>query len=96
MLHHVAVKMGDENMVALEIISNGETDDYFPMHFFGAGGATPASEGSFSNGTWTFTSATERGMFTFSNDGKILSGTWEKLSENKKWEPWLQVVLTKQ
>ncbi len=96
LIHRIAVTMGTEQVVGLEVISYDEDLRHFSMHHFDATGRLQVSAGSFHDNTWTFTSASERGVFTFSSNGQVLSGTWEKLSDNSKWEPWLAVRLEKQ
>jgi hypothetical protein len=96
LLHHVDVTMGGDAVKAIEIISYDEATGKYPMHHFDGSGKLQVSEGRFNGNGWTFSSFTERGSFTFSEDGNVLSGTWEKLSEKKVWEPWLHVQLKKQ
>lgn len=96
LLHHIDVQMGGDAVKAIEIISYDETTGKYPMHHYDSNGRLQVSEGRFNGNGWTFTAFTERGSFTFSENGSVLSGTWEKLSAQKVWEPWLYVQLTKQ
>jgi hypothetical protein len=39
---------------------------------------------------------TTRFTGTFSDDGSVITGHWELLTDNGNWHPWMDITLTKQ
>ncbi|MBO9151662.1 DUF1579 family protein [Chitinophaga sp. GCM10012297] len=97
MEHRVDVKMDGERMQALEMIGYDAGKQLFFLQFWNNTGQMSSMHGKMENGSWTFFSDTERGTFTFSEDGKQLTGTWETSRDGgKTWQPWMDMVLTKE
>ncbi|RPD42089.1 DUF1579 family protein [Chitinophaga barathri] len=96
MEHWVDVKMGKEHMQALEMISYDPEKKQFFLQYWNNTGSMSAMHGTVEGNSWTFFSETERGTFTFSADGRQITGTWEQSEDGgKTWKPWMDMVLTK-
>jgi hypothetical protein len=44
---------------------------------------------------WAMRSTTDRFTGTFSDDGNTIDGRWEQLDDQDRWQPWMQVTLTR-
>ena len=44
---------------------------------------------------WRMRSARDRFTGSFSEDGNTITGRWERLDEEEKWQPWMEITLTK-
>lgn len=93
--HHINVQMGGQQVKGLEMIGYDPATGKYPMHFYDNQGNNTVSQATEHNGAWTFTGEKERGTFTFSENGNVLSGTWEGSENGKDWAPIMDVKLTK-
>jgi hypothetical protein len=96
MEHRVDVKMGEERVQALEMISYDAEKEQFHLQYWNNAGDMSAMHGTTEGRTWTFSGGQERGVFTFNEAGTQLTGTWERREDNGSWTPWLDIVLTKE
>lgn len=96
LVHHVAVRMGNEDVSAIEIIGYDNATQTFPIRYFDNQGHTGLMNATVRDHTWTFTGEQERGIFTFSNDGNTLTGSWEHLNAVGEWVHWMDVKLTRE
>lgn len=93
--HNVAVQMGGQQVIGLEMISFDASTSKYPMHFYDNQGNNTISQATEHNGAWTFTGEKERGTFTFSEGGNVIQGTWEGSENGKDWAPIMDIKLTK-
>lgn len=95
LIHKVDVKMAGEQVTSMEVIGYDAATGKYPMHSYDNHGNTSVNQATENNGAWTFTGEKERGTFTFSKDGNVISGTWESSEDGKAWTPWMDIKLTK-
>ena len=94
LLHRVDVRIGGEPVQALEVIGwDAERGRYF-MRSYDSQGNTGEMHAFLRDGTWTFCGAAERFTGGFAEDGRTLSGRWERREEGQ-WLPWMDVRLAK-
>ena len=94
LLHRVDVRIGGERVQTLEVIGwDAERGSYFMRSFDSQGGAG-MMEAAERGGVWTFVGDAERFTGGFGDDGRTLSGRWER-GEGERWLPWMDVRLTK-
>jgi hypothetical protein len=70
----------------------------FVTRYVGSEGST-AYEASLTEETeglvWSMRSETTRFTGTFSDDGTVITGYWELLSDGGEWQRWMDITLTK-
>lgn len=94
LIHRVDVRMGGEQIDSIEIIGYDDSNDTYPMHYFGYQGSKGVMVAVCNSNTWVFTGETERFTGSFNETGNILSGRWEQL-RNSEWIDWMNIKLTK-
>lgn len=94
LIHHVDVRMGENQVHSTEIIGYDSSTDTFPMHYFGHKGSTGVMVATLEDDTWKFKGETERFTGSFNESGDVMSGKWERLNESA-WEDWMTIRLTK-
>lgn len=93
LLHRVDVRIGGERVQALEVIG-WDGASYF-MRAFDSQGNVGEMQATVLEGVWTFQGDAERFTGGFGEDGRTLSGRWER-REGDRWLPWMDVRLTKE
>ncbi len=94
-LHQVDVSMGDHPVIGIETIWYDPQSGKYRTHFVDADGTTSTYEACLEGQTWTMMSEIDRFSGSFSDDGKVLSGHWERRGGSSSWEPWMDVTLTR-
>jgi hypothetical protein len=97
-LHTVDARVGDEHVEGAEIIGWEPAQGAYVTQYFGSDGPN-AYEASLAveDGALVWTMRSEQDRFTgrFSDDGNTLIGDWEQLDDEKYWQPWMEVTLTR-
>jgi catechol 2,3-dioxygenase-like lactoylglutathione lyase family enzyme len=99
LLHVVDAKVGDQRVEGAEIIGYDADRSAYITLYVGSEGSTAyqASLTQESEGlTWRMRSKTTRFRGVFNEDGDVIDGRWELLSEGGDWQPWMDITLTKQ
>jgi hypothetical protein len=98
LLHTVDARVGEVHVEGAEIIGWDPARDAYVTRYFGSDGPN-AYEVSFVEVdgalVWTMHSAADRFAGTFSDDGNTITGHWERLDDEKNWQPWMDVTLTR-
>jgi pimeloyl-ACP methyl ester carboxylesterase len=95
LVHRVDVRMGDEEVKSVEIIGYDDSSQTYPMHSFDNKGSYDLLQASVHDGTWIITGKSIRFTGAFSDDGNIIMGNWELLTDGSNWSPWMEVKLTR-
>jgi hypothetical protein len=99
LLHLVDARVGDTKVEGAEIIGFDPELGTYATQFFGTGDAT-AYEAHLADedGTlvWTMISARNRFRGTFNAERDVITGHWELLDDDSRWQPWMDITLTKQ
>jgi hypothetical protein len=95
LVHYVDVRMGDQKNESIEMIGYDAARQTYPMHSFDSQGNHIVMQAGVVGNTWTFTGESMRFTGEISEDGKSISGKWEYLRDNSRWQHWLEVKLTK-
>jgi hypothetical protein len=89
---------GDEHVEGAEIIGWDPARNTYVTRYFGSDGPN-ANEASLVEAdgalVWTMRSDADRFTGTFRDDGNTISGHWEQLDDEKNWQPWMDVTLTR-
>jgi hypothetical protein len=98
LLHTVDARVGEERVEGAEIIGWDPARDAFVTRYFGSDGpnayeATLVEEDDAL--VWTMRSSADRFAGRFSDDGNTITGHWEQLDDDKSWQPWMDVTLTR-
>lgn len=94
-IHKVDVKMGEEHIQGMEIISYDATTGKYPMQYYNNKGDTSLSQATENNGKWNITGEKERLAFSITENGNVIAGTWEGSEDGKTWAPIMNIKLTK-
>lgn len=98
LLHSVDARVGEEHVKGAEIIGWDPARDIYVTQYFGSDGPN-AYEASLRDVdgalVWAMRSTTDRFTGTFSDDGNTIDGRWEQLDDQHRWQPWMQVTLTR-
>ena len=92
-LHHIESKK-PMAFKGLEIIGRDESGNYFLHHYDSMGGRV-VSKGEMSGRCWHITSQSERFTGTISEDGRTITGSWDRSNDGKAWTPWMDITLRK-
>lgn len=92
--HIVDVWIGNERNETIEIIGFDPSTGKYPMYYFDNKGNKGQMEGSFDRGIWSVEGKSLNFNGGFSEDGCVLSGTWEQLVDGK-WETFMDIKLVK-
>jgi hypothetical protein len=98
LLHTVDARVGDEHVEGAEIIGWDSARHSYVTLYCGSDGPNryEASLTEEDGGlVWRMCSATDRFTGRFSDAGNVIDGRWEQLDEEKRWQPWMEVTLTK-
>jgi hypothetical protein len=95
LLHHIEARIGDNEVKALEIIGYDDSSRTYFSHSFDNQGNADTFQANLRGSVWTIEGKTARFEGVFSDDGKILTGKWEKSDEDSGWSEWMNVKLTK-
>jgi Protein of unknown function (DUF1579) len=96
LLHTVDARVGEEDVEGAEIIGWDPARGAYITQYFGSDGpnAYEASlteeEGSL---VWSMRSRSDRFTGRFSDDGNTITGEWELLDDDQRWQPWMQITL---
>jgi hypothetical protein len=97
-LHTVDARVGDEHVEGAEIIGWDPDRNAYVTQYFGTDGPN-AYEASLADEdgvlVWSMRSQADRFTGRFSADGKTITGHWEQLDDQQRWQPWMEVTLTK-
>jgi hypothetical protein len=93
-LHKVDVMMGGEQNLTTEILGV-DRDGTFFIHAYEMNGGFSKMTATAKDGEWLFTNEEMRFTGRFSNEGNILTGTWEKKAIDDTWQKWMDVTLKK-
>ena len=94
LLHHVDVRMGEQQTKVVEIIGYDTSGKTYPMHSFDNQGNHAVMQARVEGNTWTFIGESMRFTGAFSTDGNTITGKWELFNDGK-WLHWMDVKLTK-
>jgi hypothetical protein len=98
LLHIVDARVGDEQVEGAEIIRwDPERHAYVTLYCGSDGPNRYEASLAEENGrlVWRMRSARDRFTGRFSDDGNTINGHWEQLDDEKSWQPWMEVTLTK-
>jgi hypothetical protein len=98
LLHTVDARVGEERVGGAEIIGWDPARGSDVTRYFGSDGpnsheaSLTEKEGSL---VWSMRSRADRFTGTFSHDGNTITGQWEQLDDDQRWQPWMQITLTR-
>lgn len=95
LVHRVDVRLGAEEVKALEIITYDASSDTYRTHAFDSQGNYSTYQATVHDGAWTFMSKTERATVVPSDAGDAMTITWERSTDGLSWLPWMEMTLTK-
>jgi Protein of unknown function (DUF1579) len=99
LLHRVDARVGDLKVDGAEIIGYDPERAIYVTHYFGSDGPA-VYEAELSEererSVWTMRSPDTRFSGEFSDDGDVITGRWERLSDDSTWTEWMDITLTKQ
>ena len=95
LVHHVDGRMGDDVVKTLEIIGYDAVRAMYFSHAFDNHGNVATYDASLSGRAWSIRGGSERFAGTFSEDGRALTGTWERKADDGEWHHWMTIKLTK-
>jgi Protein of unknown function (DUF1579) len=99
LLHTVDACVGDVHVEGAEIIGWDPTRNTYVTQYFGSDGPNSyearlaEEDGAL---VWSMRSAADRFTGRFSDDGDTITGHWEQLDVEEKWQPWMDITLTRQ
>ena len=92
-------RVGDLKVDGAEIIGYDADLSRYVTEYFGSDGrAAYEAELTEEGGSlvWTMRSDDSRFSGTFSADGNVITGHWDRLSDESTWVRWMNITLTKQ
>ena len=98
LLHTVDARVGEERVEGAEIIGWDPARSAYITQYFGSDGpnsyeaSLTEEEGSL---VWSMRSGADRFTGRFSDDGNTIAGQWEQLDDDQRWQPWMQITLTR-
>lgn len=95
LLHQVDVYVGDDRNQTHEIIGFDPQLGSYTMQHFDNQGNTGTMQASVNNGVWTFLGDSLRFTGSFSQEGNVLSGIWERLEDGKNWSHFMDIKLVR-
>lgn len=97
MIHHVDVKMGEEQVNSIELIGgNEEEHGGLPMRSFDNRGNFSVMYATVdSDGIWTFADESTRAHLTVSDHRQTMVAHWERSEDGSNWQPWMEMRFTK-
>jgi hypothetical protein len=98
LLHTLDARVGEEHVEGAEIIGWDPARQAYGTQYFGSDGPN-AYEANLAEEegvlVWSMRSATDRFTGRFSDDGNTITGHWERLDDEKNWQPWMEITLTR-
>jgi hypothetical protein len=98
LLHLVDAHVGSQMVEGAEIIGYDPARQAYLTQYFGSDGPN-AYEAQLSDEggelVWKMRSKKDHFTGTFSENGTIITGHWERLDDDDNWQPWMDIVLTK-
>jgi hypothetical protein len=95
MIHHVDVRMGQDEAKTLEVIGYDVATNTYPTTFFDNQGNTGSYRATVNNDAWTFQGASDRATLTISNAGNTMQAHWERTDDGVQWQDWMFITLTR-
>jgi hypothetical protein len=95
LLHRWEAQMDSDNSEGIEIIGYDPSGQTYLTHTFDNKGNSLVYQAILQDKRWKILGRTERFVGMFGSDGKTLTGTWDRLSANSIWVPWMDIELTK-
>jgi hypothetical protein len=99
LLHLVDAQVGDQRVEGAEIIGHDPARGSYVTQYFGSDGPS-AYEASLGEDdgvlVWSMRSRSDRFTGTFNDERNVIRGHWEALDENSKWQPWMDITLTRE
>jgi hypothetical protein len=98
LLHRVDARVGSEKVDGAQIIGYYPSQPTYQTQYFGSDGpnAYEAKMIEEAGGlTWKMQSKKDRFTGVFSENRDVITGHWELLDEDGRWQPWMDVTLTK-
>jgi hypothetical protein len=95
MIHHVDVRMGQDEAKTLEVIGYDVATNTYPTTFFDNQGNTGSYRATINNGVWTFQGAADRATLTIGDRGNTMHAHWERSDDGSPWQDWMLVTLTR-
>jgi hypothetical protein len=95
MIHHVDVRMGQDEARTLEVIGYDVATNTYPTTFFDNQGNTGSYRATVNQGVWTFQGVADRATLTISNDGTTMQAHWERSDDGIQWQDWMFISLTR-
>lgn len=96
LIHKVDVFVGKEKINNIEIIGYDKLTNNYTLQSYDSKGNSEKMIGTFKKGIWTILGSSLRFTGSFSEDGKILSGIWERRDDDKNWVHLMDIKLLKQ
>jgi hypothetical protein len=99
LVHHVDVRMGGDEVRAIELIGDPDPDGALRMRAFDNQGAyTEMRLTTSADGVWTLTDGTSsRSTVTFAAGGGRMTARWERSSDGgSAWQPWMTMDFTRE
>jgi hypothetical protein len=99
LLHRVDARVGDLKVDGAEIIGYDPDGARYVTQYFGSDGPTAYEADLSEEGerlVWTMRSPDTRFSGEFSDDRDVITGRWERLSNDATWTGWMDIILTKQ
>ncbi|GGD53268.1 DUF1579 family protein [Paenibacillus nasutitermitis] len=95
LIHHIDGHMGKEEVKAIEIIGYDPSSQKYTTHSYDNQGNFNAYKANLLDRDWTILGESERFTGMLSEDGNILTGTWELSHDGENWAQWMDIKLTK-
>jgi hypothetical protein len=93
LIHRVDVRMGDEEVKAIEIIGYDASNQTYPMYSFDNQGNSVTMQASVDNGIWRFSGESMLTTLEVKDNGQRMTANWERSSDGLNWSPWMEVNL---
>jgi hypothetical protein len=99
LLHLIDARVGDQKVDGAEIIGYDPAREGYVTQYFGSDGPN-GYEASLvdDNGVlvWTIRSTRDRFTGTFNDERNTITGHWEALDGDAKWQSWMDITLTRE
>jgi hypothetical protein len=93
LLHQADVLIGNVKSKTFEIMGFMESDAQVSLQYYNNVGAFGLMSGSLTNGEWKIRSKDLRFDGKFTENRNELTGTWQKLDNQKKWVNFIEIKL---
>lgn len=95
LVHRADVRIGADDVKALEIVGYDDERDRYVTHAFDSQGNAASYELTTRGPCWTLAGEGERAAIEFGTGGKTMLVRWERLGPHRTWIPWMELKLTK-